>query len=332
MENLYCPRCEKLVEIEVRATRETYDVRGEQIEIDAQVAYCLACHEQIFHEGLDSKNLDKVYHEFRRRRGVLTPEEIRDLRKKYGLSQRALGRLLRLGEITIHRYENGSLPSDAHNELLVLMENPANVKRLLDGVGSDLSVNEEEKLRKRLDDLLTADVHRIFLESAQALLGDYKPSVFSGFRAFNPETIREMSVYISSKVRGLSKTKLMKLFFYSDFYHFKQHGRSISGLRYAHLPYGPGADGWNTLLTWLEQERDISLTPTVQEWELITPLREVEAGVLRTEELNTVSLIVDKFGHLSASELSKISHMEKAYTETTTGELISYEYALELSF
>ena len=164
VENLYCPRCEKLVETEVRATRETYDVRGEQIEIDAQVAYCLACHEQIFHEGLDGKNLDKVYHEFRRRRGVLTPEEIRDLRKKYGLSQRALGRLLRLGEITIHRYENGSLPSDAHNELLVLMENPANVKKLLDEVGSDL----------------TADVHRIFLESAQALVGDYKPSVFSG--------------------------------------------------------------------------------------------------------------------------------------------------------
>ena len=258
----------------------------------------LACHEQISHEGLDGKNLNKVYHEFRRRRGVLTPGDIRGLKKKYGLSQRALGRLLRLGEITIHRYENGSLPSDAHNELLVLMETPAYVKKLLDEVGSDLSRNEEEKLRKRLDELLKADVQRIFLESAQALLGDYKPSVFSGFGVFNPEQIREMTVYISGQVSELSKTKLMKLLFYSDFYHFKQRGRSISGLRYAHLPFGPAPDGWNTLLTWLEQEKDISLTTTAQEWELVAPLRGVETGVLKTEELNTVSLIVDKFGPL----------------------------------
>lgn len=332
METLYCPKCDRNVAIRIEPTEETYTIRDEEITICSKVAHCPHCSDQIFHEELDNENLNRVYDEFRKRKGFLTPKKIKAIRTQYGLSQRALGRLLKLGEITIHRYENGSLPSDAHNELLILIEEPANVQRLLDRVGSDLSAKEEKNLRARLNDLMWTDRRTVFLRSAEELLSNYEASLFSGFQKFKPEKVQEMAVYFATNTDNLSKTKLMKLFFYSDFLHFKHNGVSISGLRYAHLPYGPAVDNFNTMLNWLEWNKSITLTltNTAYEWELITSSKKL-TGALRRQELKTLKSVLDKFDKLTASELSDYSHKEKAYISTAIGELISYEHALELS-
>ncbi|NMB20610.1 MAG: DUF4065 domain-containing protein [Firmicutes bacterium] len=330
MERLFCYSCERLVPFEQRTVQETYSVRGEDITISAQVNHCQECGEQIFHEELDRKNLDIVYAEFRKRRGIVSPERIRSIRSQYNLSQRALGRLLRLGEITIHRYENGSLPSDAHNELLILIENPLNVKKLLDEVGSDLSPSEEADLRSLLGVLLRTETQKLFVESAKKLLGDYSPTIYSGFAKFNPDKVKEMVALVCNNVEGLSKTKLMKMLFYSDFLHFKGYGVSISGLRYAHLPYGPAVHGWNTMLAWLEREGIIEISPSEQDWDLITSSWDLEA-VMEDSEVETLGTVIKTLGTLSASALSDLTHLEKAYRETKKGDLISYEYALDLS-
>lgn len=63
------------------------------------------------------------------------------------------------------------------------------------------------------------------------MLADHEHSVFSGFRKFDPEKIQEMAIFFAKHTRDLSGTKLMKLFFYSDFYHFKNiHSRNLEGL------------------------------------------------------------------------------------------------------
>lgn len=331
MERLLCYQCGHLVPFERKSVEETYTVRGEEISILADVSHCQECGTQIFHEDLDRENLNRVYAEFRKRRGVVSPERIRAIRAQYDLSQRALGRLLRLGEVTVHRYENGSLPSDAHNELLVLIENPANVQRLLDEVGSDLSSSEEANLRSRLDALLRTDIEKVYVESAQKLLGDYQPSVFSGFAKFNPGKVKDMVGLACNRTNGLSKTKLMKMLFYSDFLHFKENGVSISGLRYAHLPFGPAVHGWSTMLPWLEREGIIEVSLTEQDWDLITSSWVMHAS-LKDTELKTIERVIEKLGTLSARSLSDLTHLERAYRETTNGELISYEYALDLNF
>lgn len=334
METLYCSRCNLFTEFRVQQAYETHQVRGEEITILTDVAYCACCNEKVFHEELDNRTLLKVYDEYRKRKGLITPERIRAIRTKYGLSQRALGRLLKLGEITINRYENGALPSDAHNELLILIEDPANVQILLDQAGSSLTEREEANLRKRLDNLLATSTQELFMESTEKILADYEPSVFSGFRKFDADKILDMVTFFANNVNNLSKTKLMKLFFYSDFCHFKNYGVSISGLRYAHLPFGPAIDNYDILITWLKVQDAIELTPTrinaEYEWESITTTRQME-GALSKEEIDTLTEILNKYGRLTANELSDHSHSEKAYTETEVGQLISYEYALDIS-
>ncbi|NIO19633.1 MAG: DUF4065 domain-containing protein, partial [Candidatus Aenigmarchaeota archaeon] len=46
-------------------------------------------------------------------------------------------------------------------------------------------------------------------------------------------------------------TVLNKLLFYADFKHCKEYTVSISGSRYARLPYGPVPDNWAHYLAFL---------------------------------------------------------------------------------
>lgn len=106
----HCPKCDVERECHVESRIESYPIRGEQIEIEANVLICSVCGEDIFDKKLDSVNLQKVYATYRAKHGLLSPDEIREIRERYGLSQRGMSRFLGWGEITLHRYESGGLP------------------------------------------------------------------------------------------------------------------------------------------------------------------------------------------------------------------------------
>ena len=128
---MYCPHCASDVETHVREISETYPVKGEDITINAHVRFCNCCGKDIWDEKLDSQNLLDAYAKYREKYNLLTPGEIRAVREKYGLSQTAFARVLGLGDKTITRYENGSIPDAAQSNLISLAEYPANFKILL---------------------------------------------------------------------------------------------------------------------------------------------------------------------------------------------------------
>lgn len=62
--------------------------------------------------------LNAAFEIYRRKYGLLGPEDIRRIRKKYQLSQRGLASLLGRSPAAAARYETGALPSVPHNEQL----------------------------------------------------------------------------------------------------------------------------------------------------------------------------------------------------------------------
>ena len=79
---------------EVVTKKETYDVCGEAIEVDAQVLICEECGEEFYYEEFDNATLIQAYNEYRRKHKLLFPEEIKKIREQYGLSQRSFAKLL----------------------------------------------------------------------------------------------------------------------------------------------------------------------------------------------------------------------------------------------
>lgn len=75
----YCEECGKEVETKVIIKKETYDVCGEPIEVDAQVLVCAKCGKEFYCEEFDNATFINAYNEYRRKRKLLLPEEIKEI-------------------------------------------------------------------------------------------------------------------------------------------------------------------------------------------------------------------------------------------------------------
>lgn len=87
---------------------------------------------------------------YREKNDIITPEEIVALRKKYNISQKAFGRVLDIGDLTINSYEQGALPSGAHNSLLRLCEVEENFRLLFNRNKRKLSERQIRKVKEVL--------------------------------------------------------------------------------------------------------------------------------------------------------------------------------------
>lgn len=186
--------------------------------------------------------------------------------------------------------------------------------------GRDEAHEFKALLNESLENARTAEPQR------SAANADAESSVFTGFRPFSKERLGAMALYIAEKGKDIYKTKLNKLLFYSDFINFYLHGRSISGAKYIHVPFGPVPEQYGTALEQLAKAGRIKLLPAGRQTFLIKSERAGEVE-LSPEEFKTIDWVLETYGNLSATEISDLSHREKAYRFTRPGEEIAYRYA-----
>ena len=226
----YCEECKKEVETTIVTKKESYNVCGEMIDVNAQVLVCAECGEELFSEELDNATLINAYNEYRRRHKLLLPEEIKEIRQQYGLSQRGFSKLLNWGDKTICRYENGSLQDRAHNSLLIFLKNPENMRSYL----TENEIDIDEKQKTNLLDIVEKLEQNLEYRENRKFFDDFfseTPCEENGFKAFDYEKLCAMVLFFANKSTELLKTKLMKLLNYSDMIFYKENGISISGLR-----------------------------------------------------------------------------------------------------
>jgi len=97
-------------------------VNGEEITVtEATHLSCPKCHEVVLRFD-DARRLRQRALEIHRGRyGLLSADEIRSIRERFGLTQAELARLLRLGGNTISRWEAGRNVQTAAMDLLLRM-------------------------------------------------------------------------------------------------------------------------------------------------------------------------------------------------------------------
>lgn len=328
----YCEECGKEVETRIITKRESYDVCGETIEVDAQVLVCAECGEEFYSEELDNATLVWAYNEYRRRHKLLLPEEIKKIREQYGLSQRSFAKLLNWGDKTICRYENGSIQDKAHNSLLLFLREPENMRTYL--TENEVALNERQKgkllaIVEKLEQNEEYRAGRRFLN----LFFTKVPCEENGYRAFDYDKFCAMVLFFAHRSTELLKTKLMKLLNYSDMIFYKENGISISGVRYAHLPYGPVPENFDILLGTMAADHIAYIEVFYDngyEKHQVIPEEEMPEGILSENELAVLERIYNKFASFGSVDISNYSHNEKGYMETKKGEIISYAYAKDI--
>ena len=328
----YCEECGREVETKVITKRESYDVCGESIEVDAQILVCAECGEEFYCEELDNATLIRAYNEYRRRHKLLLPEEIKKIREQYGLSQRSFAKLLNWGDKTICRYENGSIQDKAHNSLLLFLREPENMRTYLTENEIVLDERQKAKLLDTVDKLEQDKEYRAGRRFFEIFFSRI-PSEENGFKGFDYEKLCAMVLFFAHKSTGLLKTKLMKLLNYSDMVFYKENGISISGLKYAHLPYGPVPENFDIILGKMAADHlahiEVIYDGAYEKHQVI-PECDVPEGVLSDSEVEMLNRIYEKFKSFGSVEISDYSHKEKGYNATKTGQIISYAYAMDI--
>lgn len=328
----YCEVCGREVETKIINRKEVFNVCGEDIEVDAQMMVCAECGEELFNEELDSATLINAYNEYRRRHKLLLPEEIRRIREQYGLSQRSFAKLLNWGDKTIRRYENGAVQDRAHNSLLLFLREPENMRTYLTENEVALDEKQISRLLETVDKLEQDTDFRVGRRYFD-LFFSRVPCEENGFKGFDYEKLCAMVLFFAHKSAGLLKTKLMKLLNYSDMIFYKENGLSISGLKYAHLPYGPVPDNFDMILGKMAADHiahiEVFYDGSYENHQVI-PECDVPEGALSDKEIEVLNRIYEKFKNFGSAEISNYSHREKGYNATKTGQIISYAYAMDI--
>ena len=327
----YCPKCHKKVETKIEKLKETYRINGEDIEVLADVLLCCECGEKLFDEELDNDALLKAYNEYRIRHKLLFPEDIKDIREQYGLSQRSFGKLLNWGDKTIHRYENGSLQDKAHNSLLTLLKDPNNMKTYLNENEITLSEKKKDSLLKKIEGL--SEKQQGSKDIAEQMMRS-EPSIENGFKSFDYEKFCAMVLYYADRSKELLKVKLLKLMNYADMLSYRENSVSISGSRYLHYNYGPVPERYEMLLEFMEKDGLIRMEhfeDNGYEKIRIIALDKDPISDLSDDETLILNKVYDRFKDFGSKQIADYSHQEKGYQETKEYQVIPYSYAKNLS-
>ncbi|MBN2258590.1 MAG: DUF4065 domain-containing protein [Anaerolineaceae bacterium] len=326
----FCPNCEKETQQEFIDRIDQISIRGENMPIHLEYYHCNECGNDFEIPRTDYDPLDSVYRDYRSKKGMIQPEELIAFRKKLGLTQMELSKILSIGVATINRYENGALQSEAHDQSIRLCMQPSNLLRILEDKPELLS----EFDRNRIIEFLQKgnQDNKGLLEEAIDEFGSYPPSLLSGYVRFNIDKFFQAMKFFCFNDE-VPKTKLMKLLFYADFKHFKDNGVSICGVQYAHATHGPIP---NQFETWLVAITDWEKLIYCQEKQFGDYMGEVYTSgeatlsIFSTSEHAILAFVKNHFKTYSAKQIRDFSHQEKGYTTTNDGEIISYQYAQEL--
>lgn len=329
MKNI-CPNCEKETNLTLRREKEVIEVRGEPIDVESEFYVCDECGEGFENtRGYDS--LEVAYQEYRNRHHMLQPNEIKEWRKNYGLTQKELSQILGWGGATLSRYENGALQVEAHEKVLRLAMEPHNLRKLLEESPQALSADKKERLIKELTEAEeeSCSFERMFEER----FGNYEPDILSGYKRFDLAKLYNVILFFC-RDGGQLKTKLNKLMFYADFKHFKEYTVSMTGLRYVHLQFGPVPTAYDFFYAELVRDGLLNLDEVfVGQYigENYVSNKEADFSCFSDTEIKVMSEVKEIFKKFSASEIKDFSHKEDAYMKTTEGEIIDYSFAASLN-
>jgi len=311
----------KTTDYTVVTRRETLPVRGEDVDVEARVAVCRQCGADIAVDTLDDATLQAAFGVYRARHGLLMPEHIREIRGRYGLGQKAFARLLGWGDVTLARYETGSLQSKSHDATLRAAEDPGYMRRMYQLNGDRLTPDQGDALLSHLAKL--SPEHDSLIAREESARYTCEPAA---------KKLAEMMVYFA-ELPQMWRTKLNKMLFYADFLHAKRHGATISGARYVHMQFGPVPGGFYALQGQLVDEASLDEVPAEagdRQGTLFVARRPADRSVFSETELRTLEDVGEHFASWSAGQIVEYSHQEPALTHTNDRQMISLEYAASL--
>jgi len=310
--------------------REIENFKGYAVNVKEEVPVCSKCNEEIFVESIENENLKRLYEKYRIMAGIVTPEEIKNFRSKHDISQREMVAILDWGKMTINRYEKGAVPNASHNDILKWIIN--NEELFLEKAEQAYERNRitektYNKILGKAGDAITSLIQKTMISTLTSA-----PNIFNGFKKFDYQKLIHLIGYLASNV-DLYKTNLNKYLFYIDFEHFRRHVQSVTGLPYMRYKYGPVIKDFRYEQILFLADETFEVVETEENCNSITKIiskNNFDLSMFEYSELSAINDVIEQFKQKNCSEISLLSHQEKAWKEKRDKEMIPYDYAEDL--
>jgi uncharacterized phage-associated protein/DNA-binding transcriptional regulator YiaG len=306
--------------------KETYTFRKEEFEIVSHYFIDEEDNYEYTTTEIDELNVQQLYNKYRAKHKLPFVDDIKAIRAKYAISASKMSEILGFGANGYRNYENGEIPSESNARLIQLIEDPNEFKKLLNLQRDTLKDEEYYKILKQVESQIPLYTNN-FNKNAR--------NIYNGFQRFDLDRFANM-VFFFSQMQSPYKTKLNKLMFYADAYHFKKTGFSISGSFQRAIQHGPVPNNYDALYQEVIKKEIVDCV--VMENDIYTSEqffaiknKSFETTLFDEKEIETLNYISNRFKNVSVSKIKQLSHEETAWLENEKDKaLISFDYAFDL--
>lgn len=320
-----CDIC-KSQETYIKDYEHNYNIKGKNISFIAKRRFCKSCNSLVYDFDLDNRASEIAIHKYNEEYGI-TKEEIVDLRNRFNLSQELFAKIIGCAKKTLISYEKGkSIPNDSYLIILrSLLSKPETIKTIIDANKEQFTEKEFNKINEKIATFLPNNTKQLIFDS------EYIPNEYNGYSKLSKEKIYNMILYFANQT--VLKTKLLKEMFYTDFLYYKNTCKSITGLEYAKLQFGPVPDQFESILNECSKENLIEYKIEYNnqyESHNISANKEFDPSIFDEEELKILKQVKEKFKKFGSKDIVDFSHKEKAFTSPEFFDKISYDYAFDI--
>ena len=329
-----CVCCMEEHEVELVRVPEHTIFKGMAVDYMAEYEYCANADEFMAEDDMISRNDIAMKDAYRAANHLLTSRQIAGIRAKYGMSQADLAGLLGWGGKTITRYETHQVQDIAHDCILKKIDDdPEWFLELLDQGKERMEELAYRRYRAIIVELYESMQDKYLRKTIMARYARYDGTdQYCGGVRLNLDKVVDAVRYFanSSDVVSLYKVKLMKLLWYADCLAYKRRGYALTGLVYRALPMGAVPIGYESIVDLkgivYEEEEFIDgsgyhfIESADQDYKSLTE-----------EDKEILDQVILICGKDTKRQIVNRMHMETAYKETKPGDVISFEYARELS-
>lgn len=266
-----------------------YEFRGKKYTIQEENYCCPNCSNLLIdnHDNF----MEKIYEQYLQDYD-LSIETIKNIRKKYHLSQELFAKLLLWSKKTVVRYENAqSVPQGEYLSMYCrLMKQPDDIFAILEQNKNKMVANDYQQI----------------LQS----------SYFKRYKSIH-------TILYFIKDKSLYMTQIMKHLFACDMLSMKEYDMAISNFSYCALPYGPVIDQYKDFLVFLlsNDYTDFDFDEDIDKPKYIANIQ-FDSNLFTKEELACMEYVKNTLKGKSSNELSEWSHQFNAWAKTEVGHKI----------
>lgn len=236
-------------------------------------------------------------------------KRIKELRKRYKLSQSDLAKKMDISRTAVSQIENGNRKI-CEEEIIKLAE--------IFNISTDILLSRAEEISYKIENQKE--------KKAEEKKQEYRISVPQK----NINKLKQVLLYILNKVGSkpnIGETVIYKLLYFMDFNYYEKYEEQFMGATYIKNKYGPTPIELSKVIEQMDGKEIIRVKDKYFQYpqRKYLPLKEPDLGILNAKETKMIDDVLDKLSNMNAKQISEYSHKDVPWLTTKDGEIIDYE-------